>query len=111
MNPESSRVKTPLVPDDVSIYKTCLDSTGNMEYHDDFYKEVTQILGNDSSIDCVCCAMVPIIPPRTDLKSEIFRLFRPRSILDDLHGIDNCTGTDPASLLRDVMNTVQNLDN
>lgn len=111
MNPESSRVKTPLVPDDVSIHKTCLDSTGNMEYDDDFYKEVTQILGNDSSIDCVCCAMVPIIPPWTDLKNEIFRLFRPRSILDNLNGIDNGTDADPASLLREVMNTVQNLDN
>ena len=111
VNPESSRVETPTIPDDASIHKTCLESTENMEYDDDFYEEAAQVMGIHSSIGCVCCATVPIIPPWTDLKSEIFRLFRPRSILDDLHGIDNGTDADPASLLREVMNTVQNLDN
>ena len=43
--------------------------------------------------------------------NEIFRLFRSRSIMDDLNGIDNGADADPASLLREVMNTVKNLDN
>ena len=107
-NQESSRMETPAISDDASLQKACLDSTGNMEYDDDLYEEVAHFLGNDSSIGCVCCAMVPIIPPWTDLKNEIFRLFRPCSILDDLNGVDN---GNTASLLREVMNTVQNLDN
>ena len=47
-NQESSRVETPTVPDNESLQKACSDSTGNMEYEDDYYEEVAQILGNDS---------------------------------------------------------------